>query len=406
MRKFLVFCIFATQALLADYAISITGELKYKPDFKHFDYVNPDAPKGGEFISHINGTYDSLNQYLLNVVPAAGLGYVYDTLTQSSDDEPFARYGLIADDMKVAKDKFSVTFHINPKARFHDGTKVTASDIKFSYETIVEKNILYKRYFSDVKSVDVLDESRVRFNFKVNDNNELPMILGEVPAIPMHVYMKNGKNTFGEDSLARPIGSGPYKVDSFDLGKRITFVRDKNYWAKDLPVAVGFYNFDKIKFEYYKDETVALKAFLKGDYDYRFESTSKVWARDYTGHAIDDGLIKREVIEQGYPSGMSGIFFNTRRDLFKDWRVRRALLYAFNAEWVNKNLYYSQYTRIQSFFDHSEFAMNKLPSKEDLKIYEPYKKQILERYPDFFTRSYALPRTDGGSGLEKITEII
>lgn len=381
--------------VFAQYSMSLGGEPKYKDGFKNFDYVNPDAPKGGVVRLSAEGSYNSLNPFLLGVVPAAGTLYLYETLMTQSADEPFTNYGLIADDMKIVDDGFGVIFHINPKAKFQDGTKITAKDVKFSMETMKKYNVFYARYWGEVKDTQILDDENVKFVLASNENRELPMILGQLYVLPEHIFMQNGKNTFPDSSTKVISGSGPYKIEKYDFGKQISFVRDKNYWGNDLPVSRGFYNFDRMNFDYYKDDTVELKAFLKGDYDVRFENSARRWVREYTGKAVDKGLIVKKTIPHHNPSGMNGIWFNTRHAIFKDIRVREALLYAFDGEWVNRNLYYSQYTRIQSHFGNSELAMTPKASDFDRQILKPVEKDVEKYYPGFFEKEFALPRTDG-----------
>ncbi|CBG40238.1 extracellular solute-binding protein [Helicobacter mustelae] len=376
-------------------AIALDGEPKYK-HFKHFDYANPSAPKGGSLRSYVLGSFDSLNPFLLKGNPAEGLELVYDTLMAQSLDEPYSQYGLLADSIEVAKDHYSVIFHINPLAHFNDGVPVSAEDVKFSFDTLMSKgSVIYHQYYADVKEARVLDRSHVQFLFRTNQNRELPLILGQLQILPKHFYWKNGKNTFGEDVLQKPLGSGPYSVKSYDLGKKIIYERNPNYWARDLPVNVGFYNFDFMVYEYYKEESVALKAFLKGDYDWRLETTAKVWARGYVGKAIEQGKIKKVLIKNDLPSGMQGFFMNTRKKLFQNPLVREALLYAFDAQWSNRNLFFSQYSRTLSFFNHSIYAMSGLPSKKELEILQPYAKTLNARDPRILKDVYIIPRTDG-----------
>lgn len=383
----------------ASSSIALEGTPKYK-NLKYFDYVDINAKKGGTFKTHVIGSFDSLNPFMLQGNPAQGLELLYDTLMVQSLDEPYSQYGLIADDIQIAKDNFSVIFHINPLARFNDGVKVSAEDVKFSFDTLRQKgSIIFAQYYADVKEAKVLDSQNIQFIFKTNKNRELPLILGQLQILPKHFYLQNNKNTFGENVLQKPLGSGPYSIESFDLGKRIVFVKNQNYWANDLAVVKGFFNFHKVVFEYYKDDSVALKAFLKGDYDWRFESVAKVWARGYTGKAMQEGKIHKTMIKNALPSGMQGFFMNTRKEIFKNPLVREALLYAFDAQWSNKNLFFSQYERTLSFFNNSIYAMPKLPSKEELQILQPYKKIIEEKYPRLLTEPFIIPRTDGGQKI-------
>lgn len=394
MRFFHLFVLWSCWLFAKPY-IALEGEVKY-PDLKYFDYVNPEAKKGGDFRNYALGSFDSLNPFLLQGNPAQDLDLLYDTLMMQSLDEPYSQYGLIADDVQVAKDHYSVTFHINPLARFNDGVLVSAEDVKFSFDTLMEKgSIIFKQYYADVKEARIIDKQTIQFIFKTNENRELPLILGQLQILPKHFYFRNGKNAFGDNVLEKPLGSGPYSIENFDLGKRIVYKRNQDYWAKDLPVTRGMFNFDRVVYEYYKDESVALKAFLKGDYDWRLETTAKVWARGYVGKAVEKGEIRKIMLKNALPSGMQGFFMNTRKEIFKNPLVREALLYAFDGEWSNKNLFFSQYQRTLSYFNNSIYAMQDVMTPEELKILEPYKKELQEKYPRLLNQRFVIPRTDG-----------
>ncbi|PAF42731.1 ABC transporter substrate-binding protein [Helicobacter sp. 11S03491-1] len=376
--------------------ISLGEKVKY-PHLKYFDYANPHAPKGGSIRNYSLGTFDSLNPFVIKGTPAEGLDLIYDTLLAQSMDEPYAQYALIADDIEVAKDNSYVIFHINKHAKFSDGVSVSPSDVKFSFDILMQKGSpIFKQYYADVQKAEVLDKQRIKFIFKTTKNRELPLILGQLQILPKHYYEKN---PFGKNPLLIPIGSGPYKVKSYEVGKKIIYERDKNYWAKDLPSRIGQFNFDTSIYEYYKDDTVALRAFLSGEYDWRIETSAKVWARGYVGKGIDSGEIHKVSIRHYLPSGMQGFFFNTRRDIFKDIRVREALFYAFDFEWSNKNLFFSQYKRTKSYFDNSIFASSGLPKGEELHILERYKKQLEKTAPQIFDSPYMIPGTDGARVL-------
>ncbi|WP_205589732.1 extracellular solute-binding protein [Helicobacter sp. L8] len=373
--------------------ISLGQKAKYAQHFTHFDYANPNAPKGGVLKSHAIGTFDSLNPFLLKGTKASGLELVYDTLLTQSLDEPFAEYALIANDIEVAPDHSYVIFGIDERAKFSDGVPISAQDVKYSFETITQKGSpVFKQYYEDVKDVIVLDKQHVKFTFKNTTNTELPLILGQLQVIPKHFFEKHG---FEKNPLLVPVSSGPYMVESFDVGKRITYVRNKNYWARDLPAIKGQYNFDRLVYEYYKDDSVALQAFLSGAYDWRYESTAKVWARGYVGKGIEQGKIHKVRLKHELPAGLQGFFINTRRPLFKDLRVREALFYAFDFEWANRNLFFSQYTRSPSYFSNSIFASSGLPQGQELQILNRYKKQLEAYNPRIFTSPYIVPRTNG-----------
>ncbi|WP_370690918.1 extracellular solute-binding protein [Helicobacter cappadocius] len=372
--------------------ISLGEKAKY-PKLKYFDYVNPKAPKGGVIKNYSLGTFDSLNPFVIKGTPADGLDLVYDTLLAQSLDEDYAEYALIADDIEVAKDNSYVIFHIDKRAKFSDGVSVTAQDVKFSFDILREKGSpIFRQYYADVKDAQVLDKQNIKFTFKTTKNRELALILGQLQILPKHYYEKN---SFGKNPLLIPIGSGPYKIKSYKVGKEIIYERDKNYWAKDIPTRVGQFNFDTSIYEYYKDDTVALRAFLSGEYDWRIETSAKVWARGYVGKAVDSGKIKKVSIVHSLPSGMQGFFFNTRRDIFKDIRVREALFYAFDFEWSNKNLFFSQYKRTKSYFNNSIFASSGIPEGKELKILDHYKKELQETAPHIFDKPYLIPTTNG-----------
>lgn len=394
MQFFRFFCcifVFTTLCFGTSY-ISLGEKAKY-PHLKYFDYVNPKAPKGGVIKNYSLGTFDSLNPFVIKGNPADGLDLVYDTLLAQSLDEDYAEYALIADDIKVAKDNSYVIFHIDKRAKFSDGVSVSAEDVKFSFDILREKGSpVFSQYYSDVKDAQVLDKQNIKFTFKTSKNRELPLILGQLQILPKHYYKKN---PFGKNPLLIPLGSGPYKVKSYKVGKEIIYERDKNYWAKDLPTRIGQFNFDTSIYQYYKDDTVALRAFLSGEYDWRVETSAKVWARGYVGKAISSGDIKKISIPHYLPSGMQGFFFNTRRSIFSDIRVREALFYAFDFEWSNKNLFFSQYKRTKSYFNNSIFASCGIPKGEELKILQPYKRQLEKSAPDIFNTPYVIPRTDG-----------
>jgi microcin C transport system substrate-binding protein len=359
----------------------------YPPGFTHFNYVNPDAPKGGELLMSAFGSFDSLNPFLLKGLSAAGLGVlVFESLLEKSLDEPFSMYGLLAEDVSLADDGLSVTFRLRPQARFSDGTPVTADDVKFSFDTLRSTlaHPMYRFYWADVERAEVLDVRTVRFVFK-RTNPELHLILGEMPVL-------SEKWVAGRafDQLARvaPVGSGPYVVESFAWGKQIRYRRNPDYWAQDLPVRRGMFNFDRITFKYYKDRTVSLEAFKAGEFEFFYENHSKRWARDHEGPRYASGEILKTTIPHHNNAGMQGVVFNTRRALFQDRRVREALGLAMDFEWSNRNLFYGQYTRCDSYFSNSELAARDLPQGEELALLEPYRDQVP---PEVFTREFKPP---------------
>ncbi|MFQ5784984.1 MAG: extracellular solute-binding protein [Alphaproteobacteria bacterium] len=379
------------------HGVAMYGDLKYGPDFTHFDYADPNAPKGGKVRLHAIGTYDSLNPFILKGVTAAGLQFnLFESLMMGSSDEPFSEYGLIAESIEMPKDRSWVIFTLRPQARWHDGTPITADDVIFSLETLRTKgHPFYRAYYASVVSAEKLGERRVKFSFGTDVNRELPLIMGQIPILSKAYY---STHDFEKTTLEAPMGSGPYRVESVDPGRSITYRRVADYWGADLPVRRGQNNFDVIRIDYYRDPTVAMEAFKAHEYDFRQENTAKVWATAYVGPPFDAGLIKKEEIAHSLPTGMQGFFFNTRRTKFKDRRVRAALAYAFDFEWTNKNLFNGAYTRTTSYFSNSELASSGLPSGDELALLEPFR----DRLPsEVFTREYMPPRTDGSGNARR-----
>jgi microcin C transport system substrate-binding protein len=349
-------------------------EPKYKAGFKHFDYVNPDAPKGGELLLSGYGSFDIINPFLLKGLPVGGTGLIFESLMQRSLDEPFSVYGLLAEDIQLADDKLSVTFRLNPKARFSDGSEVTAEDVKFSFDTLKSPKAhpQFRIYWSDIQEAEVLDKRTVRFKFaKVNP--ELHLI-----AADMSIFSKKsvGDKAFDKIVTEPLVGSGPYVIEKYDAGKNVTYKRNPDYWAKDLNVRRGTHNFDRITMKYYKDTNIALEGLKAGDFDFIAVSNSKEWAREYVGAKFDSGEIKKEELPHKNNAGMQGFVFNLRRELFKDVKVRQAINLAYDFEWANKNLFYEQYARCDSYFSNSELAARGLPSKEELALLEPFREQL------------------------------
>ena len=366
---------------------------KYPANFKHFDYVNPDAPKGGTLRQAGFGGFDSLNPFINKGVPADDIGMIYDTLTRHGLDEPFTEYGLLAEKIEKAPDNAWVRFYLRPEARFHDGQPVTAEDVKFSFDTLMSKGApMYRGYYADVEKVEVESPQRVRFVFKQAGNRELPLIVGQLPVLPKHWW---AERDFSKGNLDVPLGSGPYKVADVQAGRSIRYERVKDWWGKDLPVNRGFYNFDTLEIDYYRDNTVALEALKAGQFDYWLETSAKNWATAYNTPAVANGQLIKEEIANHNPTGMQGFIFNTRRPLFTDRRVREALGLLFDYEWANRQLFNGAYTRTRSYFDNSELASVGLPSADELKLLEPLRAQIP---PQVFTDEYQPSVTDG-SGI-------
>ncbi|QFS87028.1 Oligopeptide-binding protein AppA precursor [Marinobacter sp. THAF39] len=372
------------------------GELKYPEGFSHFDYVNPEAPKGGTLkLSVVSNGFDSFNPFVIRGVAAAGVStYVYDTLMESSSDEPFSEYGLIAESVEFPEDRRYVIFNLREEARFQDGTPITAKDVEFSHRILTtEGHPFYRNYYADVRKVTIENSHRIRFDFGETDNRELPLILGQMPILPAHYWEER---EFGRNGLDIPVGSGPYRIGSFDAGRSVTYELIEDYWAKDLPVRVGRFNFQRIQYEYYNDDTVALEAFKAGNFDFRQETSAKNWATAYTGRRFEDGRIVREAIPHQRPSGMQGFVFNTRKPVFRDPKVRQALAYGFDFQWANRNLFFDQYTRTNSYFENSELASSGLPEGPELDILERFRDQL---NPEVFTREYTPPDTSDSRSM-------
>jgi microcin C transport system substrate-binding protein len=395
LNKMLLAPMLLAAALIAEaspgkHAVAMHGEPKYGPTFRHFDYVNPDAPKGGTLRRHVIGTFDSFNAYIPQGTPAASTAYLYDTLTTSSHDEPFTQYGLLARSIEIAADRRSVTYHLRPEARFSDGKPVTADDVAFTFELLTTKGSpFFAYYYNDVEKVEAVSKHVVRFRFRNGDNKELPLIVGQMPVLPKHIWTDKD---FSRPSLDKPVGSGPYLIESFQPGRRVVYQRRADYWGKDLAVNRGFYNFDRISFEYFLDETVSLEAFKGGAYDWRMERSAKDWASGYNSPALTRGEIILESIPHLLPAGMQGFVMNQRRELFQDRTLRKAIGLAMDFEWSNQNLFHSQYVRTRSYFQNSDMAATGLPSEAELKLLEPFRKQLPE---EVFSREYQPPVTDG-----------
>ena len=379
---------------LTSHGIAMHGDLKYGPDFKHFDYVNPQAPKGGTVRLQAIGTYDSFNPFIVKGSPAAGIGRIYETLMIGSADEPFSEYGLLAESITVPKDRSWVAFKLRPEARWHDGKPVTADDVIWTFETLITKAIpFYRGYYRDVQKVEKLDERTVRFTFGGGTNRELPLILGQLVVLPKHYW---AERDFTRTTLKPPLGSGSYKIGAFEPGRHVEYQRVEDYWGRDLPVNVGRDNFDRIRHDYYRDGTVSVEAFKAGEYDFRDENSSKNWATAYDFPALRQGLVKKEEIPHDRSTGMQSFAFNSRRLLFQDRKVREALAYAFDFEWSNRTLFYGQYARTRSYFDNSELAATGLPSPAERAILGPYRGRLPE---EVFTKAYEPPANDGSGRI-------
>lgn len=385
---------FAADAPKPQAAIAMHGSPKYPADFKHFAYVDPAAPKGGSVRLHAIGSFDTLNPYTLKGMAADGLGLTGDTLTVASEDEPFTQYGLIAKTITVPDDRSWVRFDLRPEARWHDGKPITADDVVFSFNILKDKgHPFYRSYYASVASVEKNGAHAVTFRFKGAGNRELPLIIGQMPVLPEHYW--KGRD-FAATTLEPPLGSGPYRIASSETGRSIVYTRVKDYWAKDLPVNRGRYNFDTIRYDFYRDTTVALEAFKAGAFDVISEYEAKKWATAYDFPAVSDGRVIRAEVPLHTPSGMQGYVFNTRRAIFADPKVREALAYAFDFEWTNATLFYGAYKRINSYFDNSELGATALPDAKESAILAPYRKDLP---PEVFATVYRAPKAEGENGI-------
>ena len=388
------------QKIAVTHALAMTGKPKYAEDFKHFEYVNPTAPKGGDIKLGTVGTFDSLNPFIIRGVAATGIDLIYDTLTDRSLDEPFTQYGLIAAKIELPEDRSWVIYHLNSKAKFHDGQPVTAADVVFSFNLLINQgDPMYSKYYASIEKVEALDNLRVKFYLGDKSNPELAIIIGQLPVLPKHYW---SSRDFTKPGLEIPVGSGPYRILEFKPGRSITYIRDDNYWGKDLPINKGRYNFAKMTYDYYRDPTVSLHAFKAGEYDLRQENISRAWATAYNGPPFEDGFIIKEEIDNDVNQGMQCFVYNTRRDLFKDIKVRQALAYAFDFEWTNKTLFFGQYARSKSFFSNSELASSGLPGPGELKILEAYRRQLPA---EVFEKAYQPPETDGSGYIRNNVRI-
>lgn len=382
--------------VVGTHGYALYNDLKYGPDFSGFDYANPTAPKGGRLVDSALGSFDSFNPFILRGSPADNVDLIFDTLTVQSQDEPFSRYGLVAQHIFMPADRRWVAFDINPAARWHDGTPILATDIAFTFDVLRTKGSpLYQFYYRQVAGVDVLGERRVRFNFVPGGSNrELPLVVGQLPVLPAAYW---SKRDFEANSLDKPLSSGPYRIKNFDPGRSVTYERVPDYWAADLPVNRGRYNFAEIRSEYFRDLDVSLEAFKAGQYDYRFENSAKRWMTGYGGPALDKGEISKLDLMIPSAARMQGFAMNIRRSLFADPRVREAIGYCFDFEWSNKTLFYGQYERIRSYFHgHAELMATGLPSKAEQELLAPFKDAL---DPRLFTNEFELPRTDGTGNI-------
>ncbi len=373
-------------------AIALHGTPKEPPGFTHFSYVDPQAPKGGRLTLGAYGSFDSVNPLIIKGTPVTGVrDFTIESLMARGLDEPFTLYGLIAETIDVAEDGSSVTFHLNPKAHFSDGHPITADDVIFSLELLRDKGRPnHRTYFSKVAKSERLSEHDVRFTLDAAGDREIPLIIGLMPVLPKHA---TNPYSFEETSLTAPVGSGPYRIGKIDAGRSLTYVRDPNYWGRDLPVNRGRFNFDEIRFDYYREGSAMFDAFKTGQIDLWPEEDPRRWANGYDFPAIRDGRAVKRDFDIGIPAGMTALVFNTRRPVFADPRVREALIYLFDFEWINRTLYAGLYRRTESYFQRSILASPGHPA-------DAFERKLLAPFPDavkpaIMEGMYRFPTTDG-----------
>ena len=377
------------------HGLSLYGPPKYPADFKQFEYVNPDAPKGGEIHLTALGGFDSLNPFIIRGEPAAGEGLVFQSLTEGSSDEPFSEYGSLAESIDLAPDRSWVAFTLRPQAKFSDGQPVTVADVIWSFETLRDQGLPhYRLYYANVSKVEQTGERSVKFSFSGAANRELPLIIGQLQVLPKHWF--TDKRPFNATTLEPIPGSGPYRIESVEAGRSLTYRRVDNWWGKDLPINRGRFNIDVIRFDYFRDADVAFEAFKAGAADIKVENSSKNWATGYDVPPVKDGRIVREEIKHQDPQGMQGFVFNTRRPVFADRTLREALAWLFDFEWTQANIMYGQYARTKSYFANSDLAASGPPTPAELKILEPYRGKEPE---EVFTQAFEPPKSDGSGNI-------
>jgi microcin C transport system substrate-binding protein len=396
-------CAFSLTAAASEkrHGLSAFGDLKYPADFKHFDYVNPDAPRGGRLVTIGTAavlTFNSFNPFIRKDDPAQGLDFTFDSLMARATDEPDAMYGLVAQSVEVADDKRSVTFYLRPEAKFRDGAQITAEDLVFTWSVlrdITRAKPQYALQLQDVEKAEAIDPLTVRYSFKGENVRDLPLVVAGLPILSKAYYEKV---PFDKSSLDAPMGSGPYEIGDFRQGTFVTYKRRPDYWGWNLPVMRGRWNFDEIRLEYFRDRTAGLEGFKAGAYDLREEFTSKSWATEYNIPQVADGRIKLVTLPDDSPSGAQGWFINTRREKFADVRVRKALDYAFDFEWTNKNLFFGAYKRTASFFSNSVLEAKGLPTEAEVKLLEPFRDKLPA---EIFTAPPYSPPVSDGSGRDR-----
>ncbi len=379
------------------HALTLYEAPKYPPGFTHFDYVNPQAPKGGSVKLAESGTFDALNPYILKGVKAPGLGLLYDSLMVAAQDEPQSYYGLIAERVRISDDKTSMVFRLRPNARWHDGMPITPDDVVFSLNTLkTQGDPSYALLYKDVRDARKTGPHEVTFHLSTTENRDLYFYIAQMPILPMHFYTTH---SFDAATLDPPLGSGPYRIAQVDPGRSIVYARVDDYWARNLPVMVGQHNIDRIRYDMYRDENISLEAFKAGAYDFRQEYVARNWARAYESSALKEGRLTKRIVEHAIPQGMQAFVFNLRRPQFEDRRVREAIALAMDFEWLNRHLFFDAYARNTSFFQATPFAARGLPSDDELALLHPYRQVLPEA---LFSTPFTLPATDG-SGTSRAT---
>ncbi|MDZ7852963.1 MAG: extracellular solute-binding protein [Halomonas sp.] len=359
------------------HGLALYGDPALPEDFTRFPHANPEAPRGGSLVRSAIGSFNSTNPFIIRGTPATGLTEIYDTLLTQNPDEPFSMYGLLAEGVRLDPERQWIEFDLHPEARFHDGEPVTAEDVVFSFETLTEKGQpFYRAYYADVIDVTALDESTVHFDLANSESRELPLIIGQLPILPAHYWQDRDFEATTRDAL---LGSGPYRIGVVEPARRIVYERVDDYWGQELPVNRGRHNVDRLIYDYYRDQTVALEAFKAGNLDMRIETSARNWATAYDFPALEEGFVERLEVPDGQPAGMQAYVMNLRRDKFQDVRVREALNLAFDFEWLNRNLFYGAYQRTESYFANSEMAAEGLPSEAELALLEPHRESLPER---------------------------
>jgi peptide/nickel transport system substrate-binding protein len=374
------------------HGLAMHGAPKHAPGFSHFPYVDPNAPKGGRLVLGQLGSFDSLNPFIIKGVTASGLReFVFESLMARSADEPFTLYGLIAETIELPADRAFITFHLRPQARFADGQPITPQDVLFSHQVLKEKGWPYHRsHYGKVAKAEKIGERSVRFTFETAGDREAALLLGLMPILPSHQLTTEA---FDRTTLEPPLGSGPYSVARADAGRSIVYRRNPDWWARDLPVMRGRFNFDEIRFEYYRDAASLFEAFKVGEIDLRVEDDPGRWTEGYRFSAVGDGRVLKRELDTRLPSGMTALVFNTRRPAFQDPRVRRAFILLFDGEWINRNLFNGLYQRTQSFFERSYLSSHGRPADaRERALLAPFAGLVK---PEVLEGAYRLPTTDG-----------